>query len=149
MLQAYPRKAGHQSPEGVSAHLEVPELVIRGTGRRKQHHRLRRAARRRVPCCGGHRRLQRAGHFVGHGALQRGREVRRRMRSAREAMSGHLLSSAIRNDMDALFNDLQMRIDSASDKIEQLHQMVDATPLDQSWRASSAVSASKRPTRVS
>ncbi|WP_428852238.1 dynamin family protein [Imbroritus primus] len=55
-----------------------------------------------------------------------GREVRRRMRSAREAMSGHLLSSAIRNDMDALFNDLQMRIDSASDKIEQLHQMVDA-----------------------
>lgn len=68
--------------------------------------------------------------FGRHGAevvkLLRDREVERSLQSARDGMVRQLRSSAIRDGMHQLFTDLQHRITTAAEKIDQLHQMVDA-----------------------
>src|SRR5436305_3693133 len=46
-----PGQRQHQFAEPVAAHLEIPILVERRTGRRQQHHRLLQSRALRIPGC--------------------------------------------------------------------------------------------------
>jgi hypothetical protein len=58
--------------------------------------------------------------------MLRDSDVQRGLQEAHDLMAGHLRSRTIRDDMDNLFQTLQQRIYEAAEKIDQLHQMVDA-----------------------
>jgi ubiquinone biosynthesis protein UbiJ len=54
------------------------------------------------------------------------RDVRRVMRDAREQMKERFFSRGLREDMDALFADLQALVTEADKNISQLHQLTDS-----------------------
>src|SRR5204863_10158871 len=62
----------------VAAHLEIAELVERGTGRREQHHGLRDVGFGGVAGGKFERVLDRAGNNMRHLAFERGSEISRR-----------------------------------------------------------------------